>query len=56
MLLHQRLARTANHVTPDPECDYDHVAEGPRDTEIDLAVSLSFAFGSQTSVMALEHA
>ncbi|MFC8627801.1 beta-ketoacyl-[acyl-carrier-protein] synthase family protein [Streptomyces anulatus] len=56
MLHHQRLAPTANHVTPDPECDYDHVAEGPRDTEIDLAVSLSFAFGSQTSVMALEHA
>ncbi|MEU1301389.1 MULTISPECIES: beta-ketoacyl-[acyl-carrier-protein] synthase family protein [Streptomyces] len=56
MLHHQQLARTANHLTPDPECDYDHVAEGPRDTEIDLAVSLSFAFGSQTSAMALEHA
>ncbi|MEI7030359.1 beta-ketoacyl-[acyl-carrier-protein] synthase family protein [Streptomyces pratensis] len=55
MLHHQRLARTANHLTPDPECDYDHVAEGPRDAELDLAVSLSFAFGSQTSVMALEH-
>lgn len=56
MLHHQRLARTANHLNPDPECDHDHVAEGPRDTEIDLAVSLSFAFGSQTSVMALERA
>ncbi|MFC9800090.1 beta-ketoacyl-[acyl-carrier-protein] synthase family protein [Streptomyces bacillaris] len=56
MLHHQRLAPTANHRTPDPECDYDHVAEGPRDAEFDLAVSLSFAFGSQTSVMALEHA
>src|SRR5690606_1695740 len=56
MLHHQRLAPTANHRTPDPECDHDHVAEGPRDTEFDLAVSLSFAFGSQTSVMALEHA
>ncbi|WP_055492348.1 beta-ketoacyl synthase [Streptomyces sp. TP-A0356] len=56
MLYHQRLARTANHVTPDPECDHDHVADGPRDTELDLAVSLSFAFGSQTSVMALERA
>ncbi|MFI9629040.1 beta-ketoacyl-[acyl-carrier-protein] synthase family protein [Streptomyces sp. NPDC052042] len=56
MLHHQRLAPTANHRTPDPECDYDHVAEGPRDTAFDLAVSLSFAFGSQTSVIALEHA
>src|SRR5690606_13724512 len=56
MLHHQRLAPTANHRTPDPECDHDHVAEGPRDTEFDRAVSLSFAFGSQTSVMALEHA
>ncbi|MFF3559178.1 beta-ketoacyl-[acyl-carrier-protein] synthase family protein [Streptomyces sp. NPDC002574] len=54
MLRHQRLARTANHTTPDPECAYDHVAEGPRDAEFDLAVSLSFAFGSQTSVIALE--
>ncbi|MFF2650227.1 beta-ketoacyl-[acyl-carrier-protein] synthase family protein [Streptomyces sp. NPDC058045] len=54
MLHHQRLARTANHLSPDPECDHDHVADGPRDAEFDLAVSLSFAFGSQTSVMALE--
>lgn len=56
MLYHQRLAKTANHATPDPECAYDHVADGPRDAELDLAVSLSFAFGSQTSVVALERA
>lgn len=56
MLHHQRLAPTANVVNPDPECDTDHVAEGPRDAELDLALSMSFAFGSQTSLMALERA
>ncbi|MEE1752353.1 beta-ketoacyl-[acyl-carrier-protein] synthase family protein [Streptomyces sp. SP18CS02] len=53
MLHHQRLAPTINLTTPDPECDHDHVAEGARDTSFDLAVSLSFAFGSQTSVLAM---
>ncbi|NYI04536.1 beta-ketoacyl-[acyl-carrier-protein] synthase family protein [Allostreptomyces psammosilenae] len=56
MLHHQRLAPTINLTSPDPECDHDHVAEGPRDTEVRTAVSLSFAFGSQTSVLALETA
>ncbi|GAB2688170.1 beta-ketoacyl synthase [Kitasatospora kifunensis] len=53
MLHHQRLAPTINLSTRDPECDHDHVFEGARDTEFDLAVSLSFAFGSQTAVVAL---
>lgn len=56
MLHHQRLARTANLVNPDPECDTDHVADGPRDADLELALSMSFAFGSQTSLMALERA
>ncbi len=53
MLHHRTIAPTANLVHPDPECDHDHVAEGPRKAELDLAVSMSFAFGSQTSVLAL---
>ena len=53
MLHHQRIAPTINLSSPDPECDHDHVAEGVRDAELDLAVSMSFAFGSQTSVVAL---
>ncbi|MFK0117866.1 beta-ketoacyl-[acyl-carrier-protein] synthase family protein [Streptomyces sp. NPDC090994] len=53
MLHHQRLVPTINLTTPDPECDHDHVAEGARDTSFDLAVSMSFAFGSQTSVLAM---
>lgn len=56
VLHHQTLARTANLVDPDPECDTDHVAEGPRAADIDVALSMSFAFGSQTSVMAMERA
>ncbi|HEV3170475.1 MAG TPA: beta-ketoacyl-[acyl-carrier-protein] synthase family protein [Actinocrinis sp.] len=56
MLHHQTLAPTANLVEPDPECDHDHVAEGARKAQFDLAVSMSFAFGSQTSVLALEAA
>ncbi|MGI5469997.1 beta-ketoacyl-[acyl-carrier-protein] synthase family protein [Streptomyces sp. CA-132043] len=53
MLHHQTLAPTANLSTVDPECDHDHVFEGARATDVDLAVSMSFAFGSQTSVVAL---
>lgn len=53
MLHHQRIAPTINFTTPDPECDHDHVIEGPRDARLDLAVSMSFAFGSHTSVVAL---
>ena len=33
--------------------DHDHVGEGRRPADVDLAVSMSFAFGSQTSVVAL---
>lgn len=53
MLHKQRLAPTINLVRPDPECDHDHVGEGSRAVDFDLAVSLSFAFGSQTSVVAV---
>ncbi|MFI1202968.1 beta-ketoacyl-[acyl-carrier-protein] synthase family protein [Streptomyces sp. NPDC020883] len=53
MLHHQQLAPTINLTTPDPACDHDHVAEGVRPVAFDLAVSMSFAFGSQTSVLAL---
>lgn len=53
MLHYQQLAPTLNLVSADPECDHDHVAEGRRDAEFDLAVSMSFAFGSQTSMVAV---
>lgn len=53
MVHHQTLAPTINFTTPDPECDHDHVFEGARPAELELAVSMSFAFGSQTSVVAV---
>ncbi len=53
MIRHQTLAPTINFTTPDPECEQDHVLEGARPTKVELAVSMSFAFGSQTSVAVL---
>ena len=53
MLHHQKLAPTIGITELDPECDYDHVAEGPRPVDLDLAVSLTFAVGSQMSAVAL---
>lgn len=54
MLRHQVLCLTLNCADPDPECDHDHVAEGPRSGPVGLALSLSFALGSQCSAAALE--
>jgi 3-oxoacyl-[acyl-carrier-protein] synthase II len=56
MLRHQRVAPTINLRTPDPRCDHDHVAGGARDMPLGVAVSMSFAFGSQTSMIAMERA
>jgi hypothetical protein len=36
-----------------PKCDHDHVGDEPRPVAIDLAVSLTFAIGSQTSAVVL---
>jgi len=54
LMLHRRcLAPTINIDVPAPECDHDHVAEGARPVAVDLAVSLSFAIGSQTAAVVL---
>ncbi|WP_079053219.1 beta-ketoacyl-[acyl-carrier-protein] synthase family protein [Streptomyces phaeochromogenes] len=54
-LHHQCLCATANYAdsVPDPECDHDHVGDGPRETDVGLAVSLAFAIGSQTSALVM---
>lgn len=49
---YQRLVPTINRAEAVPECDHDHVWEGSRTTQVNLAVSLSFAIGSQTSAVA----
>jgi 3-oxoacyl-[acyl-carrier-protein] synthase II len=53
MIYHGTVTPTINYTDPDPECDHDHVGEGARPAEIGLAVSLTFAIGSQTSALVL---
>ena len=49
----QMIPCTANLTDVSPECDIDHVCEGTRASASDFALSLSFAFGSQTSVISV---
>ncbi|MCB1141452.1 MAG: beta-ketoacyl-[acyl-carrier-protein] synthase family protein [Leptospiraceae bacterium] len=54
MLKNQTLCPTINLTDPDPNCDHDHVAEGPRPVKnFHTAVSLAFAIGSQSSFVCL---
>ena len=56
MLKNQTLAPTINIENPDPECDHDHVIEGPRKvSNFHTALSLAFAIGSQSSFICLGH-
>lgn len=41
---------TSNLNDPDPECDLDYVPNTPRQTELDIAMNNSFAFGGQNGV------
>lgn len=47
---------TANFTTSDPECDLDVVPNQPRPTEIEYALSNSFAFGGLNAVLAFKRA
>ncbi len=53
MIKNQIICPTINLENVDPDCDHDHVAEGSRKTEIDFAISLAFAIGSQSSFVSL---
>jgi 3-oxoacyl-[acyl-carrier-protein] synthase II len=44
---------TRNVEKPDPECDLDYIADGPRKMDIDYAVANCIAFGSKNSAMVL---
>jgi 3-oxoacyl-[acyl-carrier-protein] synthase II len=45
---------TLNHEEPDPECDVDVIADGPRDAPgLELALSNSFGFGGQNACLAI---
>lgn len=47
---------TLNLNDPDPECDLDYVADGPRDQTIGAAICNSFGFGGQNACLAFRAA
>lgn len=47
---------TANLHTPDPECDLDYVAEGPREKSLGAVLSNSFGFGGSNSCLLFKNA
>ena len=55
-LTHQRVPPTAHFVAGDERCDLDYVPEGPRDVALTHAISNSFGFGGQNSVVVLKRA
>jgi beta-ketoacyl-acyl-carrier-protein synthase II len=52
---HSKLPMTANLMTPDPECDLDFIAEGPREKQVNVAMSNSFGFGGSNSCLLFKH-
>ena len=44
---------TIHYENPDPACDLDYVPNAARDAEVDVALSNSFAFGGNSSVIVL---
>ena len=47
-----RIPPTINLESPDPDCDLDYVADGPRERSIGLALSNSFGFGGHNVCLA----
>jgi nodulation protein E len=50
------LPPTANYTEPDPECDLDVIPNQARATQVEYAISNSFAFGGLNAVLALRKA
>jgi len=42
---------TANQLSPDPECDLDYCADGPRKKQVNYVLSNSFGFGGTNGCM-----
>jgi 3-oxoacyl-[acyl-carrier-protein] synthase II len=52
-LEHQRVPPTLHFTPGDPDCDLDYVTEGPRAVALRHAMTNSFGFGGQNSVLVL---
>jgi len=52
-LRHQRVPPTLHYRPGDPDCDLDYVTEGAREVEMRHAMTNSFGFGGQNSVLVL---
>jgi len=51
VLANSLIPSTINLETPDPECDLDYVADGPREQKMTVAMSNSFGFGGQNACL-----
>jgi 3-oxoacyl-[acyl-carrier-protein] synthase II len=47
---------TINLEEADPDCDLDYVGDGPREIDVELALSNSFGFGGQNACLAFRRA
>lgn len=54
MLKEQIVLPTINYEHPDPACDLDYVPNTPRKTNLNIAMSNSFGFGSTNAVLVLK--
>lgn len=52
---HSKVPMTLNLNNPDPECDLDFIAEGPRDLPLRAVLSNSFGFGGTNNCLVLKH-
>lgn len=50
-----RIPQTANLTSPDPACDLDYTADGPREKAVGIALSNSFGFGGSNSCLIFKH-
>ena len=48
-----KIPPTIHYANPDPACDLDYVPNSARDADVDVALSNSFAFGGNSSVVVL---
>ena len=49
----RKIPPTIHYANPDPACDLDYVPNAARDADVDVALSNSFAFGGNSSVVVL---